>query len=158
MNLSDNQQREIETAYRRLGTRTGQCPHCGERDPRALTGTHSDIRCYEHDCLARGRSPVEAHHPAKWRNDRFTIDIPGNDHRILSSRQQQWPIQTLRNPDGSPLLKLSAALRGFLDILHQIIDRLLSWAIHFLEELDAHLCHVLGNRWWEQFDWETTWP
>jgi hypothetical protein len=75
----------------------------------------------------------------------------GNPHRILNSYQQGWPQETLLNPDGSPLLKAAALLRGFLDILRLIIERIFGWIPEFLESLDAWLRQTLGPRWWEQF-------
>jgi len=79
----------------------------------------------------------------------MTIGIDPNDHRILSDLQQQWPARTLRNPDGSPLLAAAAALRGWLDILRLLLDRVLSQVPRLLEASDAYLVSLAGPRWWE---------
>jgi hypothetical protein len=77
--------------------------------------------------------------------------MPGNDHRIVSDNQHDWPLDTLRNPDGSPLLRAAASIRGWLDILRLIIERTVGWVPAFLEALDAWLRESLGERWWDGF-------
>jgi hypothetical protein len=143
----------LEDHYTRLGTRTPRCTvaGCDERDPRALVGIHANIMCYEHNRLTNAWPSVEAHHLAGRHNDDTTVDIPGNDHRILNDLQQGWPGATLRNPDHSPLLAASAALRGWLDILRLCVDRTLGWIPAFLEQLDAWLTTKLGRQWWKDF-------
>ena len=75
--------------------------------------------------------------------------IPANDHAQLTDRQQhEWPIETLRNPDGSPLLRASGAIRGWLDVLRLVIDRSVGWVPAFLEKLDKTLTRDLGPHWW----------
>src|SRR5690348_15527986 len=128
-----------EAAYRRLGSRTPKCAQCEERDPIALTGSTPDILCYEHRRLAQGRSPDEDNPPAGAANSPLLIRLPGNDHRRLSDLQQDWPEGTLRNPDGSPLLKIAAMLRAWIDYLHQMLERGLGRIPPALEALDALL-------------------
>jgi hypothetical protein len=104
-----------ERQLQRLGTRKPQCKMCGESDPAALTRRPPNILCYE--CQAKkakklGRSSIEQHHPAGRNNDSFTVPIPANDHRILSDHQIDWPLETLRNPNASPLRAAAATLRG----------------------------------------------
>jgi len=106
-----------ENRLQRLGTREPMCANCGENDSVALTRHAADIICYECQAKASNRSPIERHHPAGRNNDPFTIPIPGNDHRILSDLQRDWPQDTLRNPTDSPLRKAAATMRGFLDML-----------------------------------------
>jgi hypothetical protein len=119
-----------------------------------LIGTHPDILCYEHAAQQAGRSPIEQHHPAGRHNDPTTVALPGNDHRIVSGKMRDWPIETLRNPDGSPLLKAAAEVRSFLDYLVVLIERVLVWIPPFLEQLDCYLREEIGARWWEGFDWD----
>jgi hypothetical protein len=146
--------REIrkEAAYERLGTRHPRCQHCPESDPFALHGGHPHITCYE--CSARlvGRSLIERHHPASRHNSPATVPIPGNDHRVLSDMQRDWPERTLRNPDGSPLLVAAAAIRGWLDILWLVVQRTVGHVPALLESLDAGLRATYGDRWWEGLD------
>ncbi len=74
--------------------------------------------------------------------------IPGNDHRVVDDRKNDWPRTTLRNPDGSPLLRAAASLRGWLDTLQLIVERTLAWIPPFLEHLDRWLTQQLGGTWW----------
>jgi hypothetical protein len=145
----------LDDHYIRLGTRTPRCvvDGCDETDPRALTGTDPFIVCYEHERLAAGRSWTEADHRAGRYNWADTVDVPGNDHRVLSDMQQAWPHDTLRNQDGSPLLQAAACVRGWLDVLRLIIQRTVGWVPTFLEALDAWLRTRLGDPWWKDFPW-----
>ena len=135
----------------RMARRTRQvgpgakCALCDERDARALVARAG--LCYE--CLAakRGRSRTEKHHFPNEDNSLFTVMIPGNEHRILNHQQLDWPRKTFRNPHGSPLLKASAAMRGWLDVLRLIIDRV-GWIPALLEDLDGWLEKRLGPEWW----------
>jgi hypothetical protein len=146
-------EQRAEERLRQLGTDTPYChePGCDETCPLALTGVEPDIYCYEHDLLRRGRPWLEAHHPLGWHNDPRTVDAPANDHRVLSDLQLPWPRETLRNPDGSPLLRAAAAIRGWLDVLWLVITRSVGWVPEFLEELDAWLRERVGPRWWDDF-------
>lgn len=143
-----------EAALERLGTREPHCRNCAERAPAALTRTEAGIDCYECLCRRQGRSQVEEHHPAGQHNAPLTVGIPGNDHRVLSEMQRGWPEETLRNPDGSPLLRISASLRGWLDVLYLILDRLVGWIPRTLERLDALLTERLGTTWWKDLGWD----
>lgn len=133
----------------RLGTRQPQCGKCGESDPVTLTGRQPKIVCYECQLKTAKRSQTEHHHPAKRKNDPFTICIPGNDHRYLTDLQEDWPLETLRNPNGSPLRKASATIRGWLDVLRLLIERVFGWIPEFLEKLDEKLTERLGKTWWD---------
>jgi len=124
-----------EKQLRRLGTRKPHCKLCGESDAAALTGITPNITCYECQAKRAGRSPIEKHHPAGHNNDSFTVPIPANDHRILSDRQHDWPEQTLRNSKGDPVLRIAATIRGFMDLILELIKRTLGWIPEFLEEL-----------------------
>jgi len=151
--MDDRFELRLEERLRELGTLTPHCtwPGCGETSPFALTGVHPDIRCYEHHGELAGRLWLEAHHPAGRHNDPSTAPVPGNEHRVLSERQLLWPQETLRNPDGSPLLRAAAWIRGWLDILWLILVRGVGWIPVFLEELDAWLREQFGPRWWDEF-------
>jgi hypothetical protein len=143
----------LEGHYALLGTRTPRCcvPGCAETDPRALVGVNPNIVCYEHQHDAQSRAWLEEHHVAGRRNDPATVQIPGNDHRILSDLQQAWPRDTLRNPNTSPLLRAAAALRGFLDVLRLVIERTVGWIPALLEALDGWLRETVGESWWKDF-------
>ena len=124
----------------------------GEAERRAVE-THVE-GCAECQARLQGRRPVEDHHPAGRANDPFTAPFWANDHDILTDRQHGWSAATLRNPDGSPLLKAAAAIRGWLDVLRLIVERTVGWIPPFLEWLDAALRGSVGDRWWETLGWE----
>lgn len=145
-----------EQRLRALGTRNPRCAvaGCDEDDPFALTGVHPDIVCREHLADVQGRCWIEQHHPAGRHNDPDTVPIPSNDHGVLSEHQALWPRETLRNPDQSPLLRIAAAIRAWLDILRLIIDRTVGWIPAALEALDEVLRDRHGPRWWETLGWQ----
>jgi hypothetical protein len=99
---------------------------------------------------AEGRHTQEEHHLAGRHNLTFTIMVPGNDHRVLSENQGDWPERTFRNPHSSPLLKAAGALRGWLNVLQLIIERGAGWIPAFLEDLDTWLEKRLGPEWWRE--------
>jgi hypothetical protein len=141
-----------EHVSERLGSRSPRCRQCGEMRIHTLTGWHPNILCYECAAVAAGRQPIELHHFAGQHNSPDVVAIPGNDHRIVSHAQNtEWPSETLRNPGGSPALKAAALIRGWLDVLRRIIDRL-DWIAPFLEWVDGQLSHFAGPRWWVRLD------
>lgn len=142
-----------ERAYEGFGTRTPKCTAlgCGETYWRLMTGSEPDkLLCYEHAAEAAGRSPVELQHPAGRRNDpTFVVPMLGNLHRLMDEDKHDWPERTLRNPEGSPMLKGAACVRAVNDWLRLIIERLLGWLPEFLEAADAALTQQHGLRYWE---------
>jgi len=145
MDLKESRRAQRE---RRLGP-NARCKTCGEADSAALVTR--DL-CYGCKTVAAGGSGFELHHPAGKANDPFTVRIPANDHRVLSDWQVDVPPQTQTNPDGSPLLKAAAWLRGFLDMLRLAMERGLAWIPPYLEHLDQALVDSLGPRYWVAFD------
>jgi hypothetical protein len=143
----------LEEKLAQLGTRLPRCSEkgCDETCPFMLSGTGPDIYCYEHDPLRKGLPWWERHHLAGRHNDTRTVLIPGNDHRILSELQLRWPRDTLRNPDGSPLLRAAALVRGYLDVLFLVLV-LTAGVPLLLEDLDAWLVSERGERWWDDFE------
>lgn len=155
MNTQRNDaERRREQAYERLGTRTPRCRHCNENDPVALTGRHPDIVCYQCKAVCDGKPPTEDHHVGGKGNHPFKVPIPANDHRRLNDMQNDHPDRTRQNPDGSPLLALAAVLRGWIDILHQIIEGLVGRIPTALENLDARLTAFIGLDWWITIGWQ----
>ena len=144
----------LEEKLAELGTRTPCCAWeggCAEICPFMFTGADPEIYCYEHALLRLGRPWLEQHHPAGRRNHPAKFATPANDHRVLSELQLRWPRETLRNPDGSPLLQAAALLRGYLDLLYLVMV-LTAVVPIFLEQLDEYLRLRLGGGWWEEFD------
>jgi hypothetical protein len=125
---------------------------CEETDPFAMSDTHPNLICAEHRADASGRSWIEGHHvPGRANDPDDVVFPPANDHAVLTELQRFWPRETLRNPDGSPLLRAAAALRGWLDVLRLILERTVGWIPSFLEALDAWLEQEIGPRWWDGF-------
>lgn len=147
-------------------SRLGQYAHCQlchEEDPRCLRqielGARGEERIAGTLCAGchvqlQGKPPTEQHHPSARSNDTFTVSVPANEHAILTDWQHDWPVATLRNPDGSPLLAAAAALRGWLDLLRLIVERTVGWIPGFLEWLDGVLRSQVADRWWETLGWE----
>lgn len=151
----DDRDERREQRLRQLGTRSPRCRDCPEADPFALSGVHPDIVCYECLAIEQGRSLIEGHHVSGQASDPDDlIDLLGNDHRALSAAQSRWPRETLRNPDGSPLLRAAAAIRGWLEVLALILDRSVGWVPGFLEWLDATLRTAVGPTWWTELGWQ----
>jgi hypothetical protein len=130
---------------RSLGSRFPKCSRCGESNPVALATI-----CYECQSRGQGKSPIENNHFAGRSNDSVTVSMPGNDHRVVTDLQQDWPLETLRNPNGSPALKAAASIRGFLNLLTLVIRRILGWVPEFLESLDEYLVRRIGPDWWKE--------
>lgn len=141
-----------QTRYQRFGTNKPMCIYCGETESAALTHYTEGLICIECHNARNGRSVVEEHHVDGQHNSDYTIAIPANDHRFLSDIQQDWPKNTLRNPEKSPLLRAAAALRGFLDYLIMLAERALGWIPPLLEALDEYLTSQFGKKWWEGLD------
>jgi hypothetical protein len=104
--------------------------------------------------LAKGKSAHEDHHPAGVANSPLKVRTPGNDHRRLSDRQRDWPEETLGNPDSSPLLKIAAMIRGWVDYLRLLLERGIARIPPALEWLDQLLRQSIGERWWEIVQWD----
>ena len=115
-----------------------------------MTGSEpGSLLCYEHAAEAAGRSPIELQHPPGHNNDsQFTVPMPGNLHRLMDEAKRDWPERTLRNPEGSPMLKAAASVRAVIDWLRLIIHRMLGWVPEFLEAADAKLSELHGPQWW----------
>jgi hypothetical protein len=92
---------------------------------------------------------MDNHHVAAKANSTVTIPIPVNEHRaVLSTAQYDWPKDTLENPDGSPLLKGAACIRGTADTVIFLISFLLAWIPSMLEALDSQLIEERGPEYW----------
>jgi hypothetical protein len=153
--------RDCIRAYQRQATasrrvRANQkCATCGETRPEALIAGSKPTVCAACQRKKRGRSALDAHHVAGQSNSAVTIAVPVNDHRaILSPAQYDWPKETLENPDASPLLAAAAHIRGFIDTIYYLIDKLLAWIPEFLEALHASLTKRLGLKWWRKTELE----
>jgi hypothetical protein len=133
------------TTKRRVG-KNNRCK-CGETQIEALVG-RSGI-CAE--CLRnkRDHAITDNHHPAGKANCDATVAIPANDHRsVLSVAQYDWPKETLENSKGCPLRAAAGCIRGFIDTVCYLIDKLLRWLAEMLELLSSFLAERLGLDWW----------
>ncbi len=140
--------RRKAVARRRLGTKA-ECQRCGEARPEALIRNSGPRTCAACQREKQGKATVDLHHLAGQNNRCVTVPVPVNDHRArLSPAQLNWPSETLRNSNKSPLLAIAACIRGFIDFIEYCVDELLRWAAEELEKLDAYLVGKLGTRWW----------
>ena len=134
-------------AARRVGI--GARCACGEDRPEALIAGSKPMICAACERAAKGRSTTDDHHSFGRANNPATIPVPVNDHRAdLSGSQAEWPISTLRNTEGSPLLAGAACVRGFIDTILYLIEKGLLWLADMLEKLDQVLLKKLGPKWW----------
>jgi hypothetical protein len=134
-------------AARRVGV--GKQCACGEKRPEALIAGTTPIVCASCKRKREGKTIMDKHHVFGRANDPTTIQVPVNDHRAeLSVAQHDWPKNTLQNPDGSPLLRAAACIRGFVDTVLYLIQKGLRWVADMLESLDALLVKEWGSRWW----------
>lgn len=154
----DDRERRYEEALDRLGTRAPRCQSCTEANALALMRVGDSMLCFECRARLEGKSPFDDHHPMGRHNDPLTVRLPTNDHRIVSDMQIDWPAQTLRNPEQSPLRKASAALRGWIDVLRLIMYRAIGWIPDFLDGLDEWLTQEQGEQWWNGVDWQGAGP
>jgi hypothetical protein len=138
-----------EIAIRRAGVH--HVCDCGETRPEAFETNKRPIICAGCTRKKKGKTVMDDHHIAGKSNSAITIGIHVNDHRAeLTVAQQDWPRNTLENPDGSPLLSGAAHIRGFIDTHIYLIRTLLLWVAEMLETLDSLLISILGPTWWEK--------
>jgi hypothetical protein len=143
-------------ASRRVGI--GARCACGEDRPLALIPGSVPPICAECQRRAEGRTIYDQHHPAGKSNHDFTIPIPVNDHRAeLSELQYEWPKETLRNPDQSPLRAAAGCIRGSIETIKCVLENLLAWIARFLEILDEFLTERLGSHWWTESQFMERW-
>lgn len=148
MSLDDEAAREAR--LRALGSADPRCSvrGCPETNPQALTGAHPHILCAEHRAMLDGRRPVEEHHVAGRHNGPATAWLLGNDHAILTFLQQSgWRTELLRNPDGDPLLRLEAAIRGSRQTLSVVLERALAPTEGEIRDLRDFLIATQGPDW-----------
>ena len=92
---------------------------------------------------------MDQHHIAGRANSPITTSVPANDHRAdLTVKQREWPNVVLQNPDGCPLLRAAAHIRGFVDTVEYYMEEFLLWVTELLAMLSAHLVELWGRKWW----------
>jgi hypothetical protein len=136
-------------ARRRIGDK--KCV-CGETRPLAFANRRAKL-CGECKRKRRGHKTTDDHHVAGKANGPITIPVQVNDHHArLSVDQMDWPKETRENPDGSPLLAAAGAIRGFVDTVVYLLEKLLLRHAEILEKIDAYLVRTLGRKWWLKTD------
>jgi hypothetical protein len=134
-------------ASRRVGI-DAKCA-CGESRPEALLANTKPRMCHECQRREEGKTIMDEHHAFGKSNSPITVSVPANDHRAdLSVAQYEWPRKTVENPDGSPLLAAAGTIRGFIDYIHYLIEKGLTWVVRMLELADELLRSSLGPKWW----------
>jgi hypothetical protein len=139
--------RRKAVAARRAGL--GVTCSCGENRPEALIPGMKPPMCAACRRVKIGQISRDDHHPFGRANSSIMLSVPVNDHRArLSVDQMDWPKETLRNPQGSPLLSAAACIRGFIDVVLYLIEEGLLWIADMLEILDDFQVKKLGPKWW----------
>ena len=134
------------TAERRMAGK--QCA-CGEARPEALIKGSDPTICAECQRKMKGQIIMDDHHSAGEANNSATTLVPVNDHRaVLNVAQYRWPTETRENPDRSPVLAAAGCVRGFVDTVVYLIEKLLLWIPEMLEKLDAFLVKAFGQKYW----------
>lgn len=137
-----------KAASRRLGV-NAQCSSCPEKRPEALDARTNPVICGQCRRKKKGKSMMDAHHIAGQANSPITTSIPTNDHRAeLTVAQRDWQPKVLDNPDGCPLLRAAAHIRGFIDTVVYYMKEFLLWTTDLLVALSALLKQEWGARWW----------
>jgi len=150
--MSDLNRVKRETSKRaRLGQQA-QCVNCGASDIRALQSA-TVVLCAECRLTLQGKHATERHHPAGRHNDAAAFKLPANDHASLSDAQNDWPAETLRNPNQDPLRCIAAWLRFFIDVFRHLAECAGAWA-EMLESASDRLIAVDGVAWFSQTDKE----
>lgn len=141
--------RRKSKAERRVGI-NAKCA-CGEARPQALIPGTDPIICAQCQRRLLKHEERDDHHNFGASNSPLTMYVPVNDHRAdLSVTQQNWPQETLSNPDKSPLLTAAAFIRGFVDTVVYLMTEFLLWVARLLELLDTVLREKLGEKWWNR--------
>ena len=141
-------ERRHEGHIRRLGA--GRHPICSicrkETRPAALVRENGVIVCRE--CRARrlSKATVEGHHLLGRHNDPATIGLAANDHAAASDAQRDWPGKTLKNPSGSPLLRIAALIRGLHDAGAAVLARPGGHDVQFHRDLLQQFISILASR------------
>src|SRR5437762_2616108 len=111
---------------RRIGV--GKRCVCGESRPEALIAGTDPIVCARCQRKAIGQSTTDQHHPAGAANDATTIPIDVNDHRAdLSVSQRDWERPLVDNPDGCPVIAAASHIRGAVETIIYLLERLVDW-------------------------------
>lgn len=138
----------LAAAERGMGVNT-KCTYCNEARPWALNRNSTPTSCEQCERQKKGKTTMDQHHIAGAANSPITTSVPVNDHRAdLTAAQLNWPKETLGNPDGCPLLRAAASIRGFVDTVIYYMREFLIWIAELLELLSAHLKEQWGRRWW----------
>lgn len=133
---------------RRLGP-NAQCTICGEKQPEVLDKRTNPLLCGGCRRKKKQHSVMDKHHNFGRANSPIMTLIPTNHHRgQLTVAQQNWPPETLRNPDGCPLRRAAALIRGFIDTVTYYMQMFLLRIAELLEWLSGHLREAWGRFWW----------
>jgi hypothetical protein len=95
----------------------------------------------------RGVMPTEHHHVLGESNDPSTVPVPGNLHRNLSDRMEDWNDVLLHGDPADPLLWIARLLQALKDTAQWAVDRM-DDLVHFLLRLRDWLIDRCGAQWW----------
>jgi len=79
----------------------------------------------------------------------LTIRVDTNDHYAeLTTAQEDWPQQTRDNRQRSPLRRIAASVRSYVDVVWYLIKKCVPWIPEAIEAVDEWLAATLGPTWW----------
>lgn len=136
----------------RLGE-NAKCELCEERDIRALDIVEGKTLCRNCRLGEKEKWIIEKHHFSGRNNDEFVLEIPVNEHAILSDYQQDWPEETMSNPNRSLLYEIAAWMRAVADVEAHIRERGPANAER-IEKLEKSLYRKYGKNWSKGLDEE----
>jgi hypothetical protein len=117
--------------------------------PPASKPSKKRILCYECLLIQQGKATTEAHHLLGKANDATTtIPAPGNQHRVQSDRQREWPEEVRNNRHRDPLLELAGWCLSLKDHLACWVERLGHVATWLVRLRQALLDHFGTPTWW----------
>jgi hypothetical protein len=126
--------------------------------PADVVGTPPPVLCYECLLIRDGKATTEDHHVlGEANNATATVPVPGNQHRLLSDLQCDWPEEVRDNRERDPLLELSGWCLSLKDHLLCWLERLTyvaAWLIHLCHRLREHFGTAA---WWEPLGMPPLW-
>ena len=102
-----------------------RCKTCGRTDPLDLLPETKPRVCADCGPVGGPKPSRQEHHPFGDANDPVTFSFRPSSHRFFTDRQEDWPTETLTNPDGCPTLRRAAALRSFGDTIAFLEERVI---------------------------------
>jgi hypothetical protein len=99
--------------------------------------------------IQQGKPTTEEHHVVGKENDNTaTITAPGNQHRVVSGMQLEWPAEVRHNRARDPLLDLAGMCLSLKDHLVYWVERLARIAVWLVACSQKLREHFGTPHWW----------